>query len=228
MPVSCNAPGSAWPTPQGRYRKPPVRLKECHPRPWLALYSEELERRLNGRTIASLKVDRLNMIENLGNIGEFVAAIATLITLAYLAIQIRQNTKAVKATTFMESQHFFASLHDQLAHDPALLETALNAFDPQRKLEDFSQTEQFQLGMLGRSVMQRTEAQFYLHKSGFLEDEFWEMRRSWMRGWFEMPVWKEWWSTERDQGTVSPSFIRSIESAKPASLNAAGLDVFKG
>ena len=127
----------------------------------------------------------------------------------------------------MESQHFFASLHDQLAHDPELLAIGLSAFDPKRKLADFSKTEQFRLGMLGRSVMQRTEAQYYLHRNGFLEDEFWEMRRSWMRGWFDLPVWKEWWSTERDQGTVTPSFIHSIESASPIRLNAAGLDMFK-
>jgi len=167
------------------------------------------------------------MIQDLGSIGEFVAAIATLATLIYLAIQIRQNTRAVKATSFMESQHFFASLHENLAHDPDLMEIGLNAFDPNRTLADFSRKEQFTLGMLGRSVMQRTEAQYYLHKNGFLEDEFWEMRRSWMRGWFDLPVWKEWWSTERNQGTVSPSFIESIESAQPTKLNAGGLDVFQ-
>ena len=40
------------------------------------------------------------MIEKLGNIGEFVAAIATVITLIYLAFQLRQNTRALKAAAF--------------------------------------------------------------------------------------------------------------------------------
>jgi uncharacterized protein YoxC len=39
-------------------------------------------------------------VEQLGNIGEFVAAIATVITLIYLAFQLRQNTRALKATAF--------------------------------------------------------------------------------------------------------------------------------
>ena len=83
------------------------------------------------------------------------------------------------------------------------------------ELENFSQQELFRLGMVGRAVMQRTEAQYYLHKNGFLDDEFREMRRSWMRGWFDMPVWAEWWKTERDQGTVTLSFIANVESAPP-------------
>ena len=37
-------------------------------------------------------------VQDLGSIGEFVAAIATLATLIYLALQIRQNTKTVRAS----------------------------------------------------------------------------------------------------------------------------------
>ena len=36
-------------------------------------------------------------LQDIGNIGEFVAAVATLATLIYLAVQIRQNTDSVKA-----------------------------------------------------------------------------------------------------------------------------------
>jgi len=35
-------------------------------------------------------------IEQLGNLGDFLAAIATIITLIYLALQIRQNTSLLK------------------------------------------------------------------------------------------------------------------------------------
>jgi len=35
-------------------------------------------------------------IQDLGSVGEFIAAIATIATLGYLAIQIRQNTKAAR------------------------------------------------------------------------------------------------------------------------------------
>ena len=39
-------------------------------------------------------------LEDLGNIGEFVAAIGVIISLIYLAVQIRQNTSAVATATY--------------------------------------------------------------------------------------------------------------------------------
>ena len=160
-------------------------------------------------------------LQDLGSIGEFLAAIATLATLVYLAAQIRQNTRAIKATSFMESQHSLAGVHDYLAQNPELLELVDSAFDPTRPRSDYSEKELLRLGVLGRALIQRTEAQYYLHKSGFLETDFWEMRRSWLRGWLDLPVWEEWWSSERSQGTFSHAFIENIESAPPLTLKSA-------
>ena len=47
-------------------------------------------------------------IQELGSLGEFIAAIATLATLVYLAVQIRQNTKSVRASTYHEAISDFA------------------------------------------------------------------------------------------------------------------------
>jgi hypothetical protein len=41
-------------------------------------------------------------LEDLGNIGEFVAAVAVVISLIYLAVQIRQNTESLHAATFQD------------------------------------------------------------------------------------------------------------------------------
>ena len=42
-------------------------------------------------------------IQDLGSIGERIAALATVITLGYLAIQLMQNTKALRSQTFQQS-----------------------------------------------------------------------------------------------------------------------------
>ena len=39
-------------------------------------------------------------LDQMGNVGEVVAALATVATLIYLAGQLRQNTRALKATAF--------------------------------------------------------------------------------------------------------------------------------
>lgn len=44
-------------------------------------------------------MDHQALAQLLGNYGEFVGAIAVVVTLAYLAIQIRQNSKMMRAQT---------------------------------------------------------------------------------------------------------------------------------
>ncbi len=45
-------------------------------------------------------MDFVDTTQVLGNLGEFFGAIAVFATLAYLAVQIRQNTKAQQATAY--------------------------------------------------------------------------------------------------------------------------------
>ena len=54
-------------------------------------------------------------LEDLGNIGEFVAAVAVLVSIIYLALQIRANTIVTKA----ESQRGAAALRMQALTIPA-------------------------------------------------------------------------------------------------------------
>ena len=42
-------------------------------------------------------------LQDLGNLGELVAAIAKVLTLGYLAIQLRQKTRALRTQTFQQS-----------------------------------------------------------------------------------------------------------------------------
>ena len=59
-------------------------------------------------------------IVELGALGEFVAAIAVVITLIYLALQIRQNTRATHAASFHAITDSFNHVNVSLAQTPAL------------------------------------------------------------------------------------------------------------
>ena len=48
-------------------------------------------------------MDLMSKAQLLGKFGEFVGAIAVVITLGYLAVQIRQNTKAEKRSALDSS-----------------------------------------------------------------------------------------------------------------------------
>jgi hypothetical protein len=59
-------------------------------------------------------------LEDLGNIGEFVAAVAVVVSLIYLALQIRQNTRSVASSTYQGIRHMVQEMELLLASDPEL------------------------------------------------------------------------------------------------------------
>ena len=70
---------------------------------------------------------RIVTLEDLGNIGEFVAAIAVVVSLVYLAIQIRDgarqtehNTRALNLSAMNASQENFARRREWFIRDPRL------------------------------------------------------------------------------------------------------------
>ena len=57
-------------------------------------------------------------LQDLGNIGELIAAIATLATLVYLALQIRANTRSVRAESRRSEMQTTAAILQPLIADP--------------------------------------------------------------------------------------------------------------
>lgn len=43
------------------------------------------------------------MLETLANLGEFIGAVGVIVSIVYLAIQIRQNTKALRSTSYHQA-----------------------------------------------------------------------------------------------------------------------------
>ena len=59
-------------------------------------------------------------IQDVGSIGEMIAAIATIGTLAYLAIQVRQNTRALRSSTFQEIANDMSVSSEAICTHPEL------------------------------------------------------------------------------------------------------------
>lgn len=58
-------------------------------------------------------------IQDLGSLGELIAALATIATLVYLAIQIRQNTRSVRASSRLAVSTAYNE-HSRLRLDPTV------------------------------------------------------------------------------------------------------------
>ena len=65
--------------------------------------------------------------QDLGSIGELIAAIATLFTLGYLAVQLRQNTRALRSKTFKQSSMDMSLTANAISSDGSLAKIIIKA-----------------------------------------------------------------------------------------------------
>lgn len=59
-------------------------------------------------------------IQDLGSIGGLITAIATIATLFYLAMQVRQNARSVRASSFQSGVDGIILLDNMIAQDGSL------------------------------------------------------------------------------------------------------------
>jgi hypothetical protein len=156
-------------------------------------------------------------LNDLASIGEFVGGFAVLITLIYLAIELRGNTKALKAEVSNTSYVGWSEFNAMLSQHPDKLILA-RAFDPQEAFEDFTPIEQFTLACVARTMMQRFSAAFFQYKAGILDAANWKDHAVYCHSIFSLPVWAAWWKEESKQPIYSQEFLAAIETAAVESV----------
>ncbi len=145
-------------------------------------------------------------LQDLGNIGEFVGAIGVIASLVYLAVQIRQNTRSVRASMFQEAVRDFALASDVLASDADLARiwrTGIRDFDA---LEP-DERQRFAAYALG--LFRRTENVFFQTQHGALDLAFGESVVSHVRLMGSWPGIVAWWT--RARVLFSPSFREYVD-----------------
>jgi len=65
-------------------------------------------------------------LNDLANLGQIVGALAVVVSLIYVALQIRQNTNAVRSAAAQVVHEHFASWYHLLANDAELSQIAVN------------------------------------------------------------------------------------------------------
>ena len=74
--------------------------------------------------------------EAAGAVGEIMGALAVFLTLAYLAIQIRQNTKAVRASAWDSAVSAVMGIREKIVENSEVAEIFINgAKDPEKLSE---------------------------------------------------------------------------------------------
>jgi hypothetical protein len=134
-------------------------------------------------------------LEDLGNIGELVAAIGVIASLIYLAIQIRQNTRWLRASTHHSLTSVTAELNRIVQENPDMARIM------RLGNENFSQLspdERLQFNTNLATRFRHHEDLYYQHRSGMLDEaQFAGFRRRF--AWhLRFPGTVGYWTTARE------------------------------
>ena len=158
-------------------------------------------------------------LEDLGNIGEFIAAIAVMVSLVYLAFQIRQgsrqivqNTNSVLGSVELETTRLHSDWLLSVAQSPELGRIwRLGISEPTKLTED----EKIQFAMLIGSAFYGIEGPFRQYQRGLLSEDSWEPMDELIARYIRSPAVLEWWAN-RDV-PFATSFSKYVDSKISAS-----------
>lgn len=144
--------------------------------------------------------------EAIGAVGEVLGALAVVATLGYLAVQIRQNTKAVRIQTYQAIMDSSNRLGDSLAEQ--------NVDETYRKgrknPESCSPEEWAQFVLIAGQVMNLYEGLYLHHQSGAIDDDFFVNRWQTFHRIMHQPGFRRLW-TEKMGAYYATSFNRAVE-----------------
>jgi hypothetical protein len=131
-------------------------------------------------------------LEDLGNIGEFVAAAAVIVSLIYLAVQIRQNTRSVRAAALQDVIGGGASFVRDVYRDPELARIWFSGSDD---FQSVTGIDRRRFHFLAVAYFRQAENMCSQSRKGLLKDEDWDgLRKSVFDG-AALPGLREWWKT---------------------------------
>jgi hypothetical protein len=148
-------------------------------------------------------------LEDLGNIGEFVAAVAVVVSLIYLAVQVRQGAASVRATMFVTSSTNQAEMASQVVQDPELARIYRVG---QRDFESLTEDDQTRFVIFFATLFRTYEQMFQQDRMGLLDPEVWEGRREAMLRFLEQPGVRTVW--RRRCHAFSRSFRDLVDAAE--------------
>ena len=148
-------------------------------------------------------------------IGSIISGIAVIISLIYLAIQTKQNTKAMKSASFHQVRISFSDIPLALAQNPELVSVLarVNSDPDSLTKEDVTRYE-----MILLTIMRRAESAYFQSKEGSLVFESWRGISETCKTALSDNIALLWW--ERTNHRFEESFRKEIENIiQPSDTN---------
>ena len=128
--------------------------------------------------------------EAVGAIGEAVGAVGVIATLGYLAIQIRQNTKALRTDSYRGWSEQINRLNILSVEVPGFADINMRAFTQPESLSD---EEWSKISTVWLSIMHLFETLYIGAMEGTVDPELWKAEEQSLHHFIAQPAVSKWW-----------------------------------
>ncbi|MEP0203616.1 MAG: hypothetical protein ABJ084_05140 [Halioglobus sp.] len=144
----------------------------------------------------------------IGATAEALGAIAVFLSLIYLAIQTKNNTRALRSAAFHQVRDSFADVSLALCQDPSLTRLVTRAMenDPELAKEEIAQFEFFLT-----TFVRRGESAYFQSTEGALQMEAWNGIREGISIVLSNVYSQTWWESTR--GRFTSEYTEELQQA---------------
>lgn len=147
------------------------------------------------------------MLENLGNLGDFIGGVAVIFSLLYLGSQIRQHTRSVRAAAVQSAAQAFTQVMEMFARDADLLRLYEEG---SRDFDALTPEEQRRFAAVMGVLLHHFENIHAQSGLGLLQEGSWRGGANRLRGSFARPGTRVWW--ERGKSVFNDDFQHWIDN----------------
>lgn len=131
-------------------------------------------------------------------IAEIIGALAVVITLAYLAVQIRQNSSAIRSSNATTVHINTQNLAQAPMMDRELAEIILRALNGD---DELSRSEKLAAYAWIYQFLKTGELAHQSFVRGELDEEYWEASMNFYRSYYQTPGFRSYWADRRSAFT---------------------------
>jgi hypothetical protein len=117
-------------------------------------------------------------------VSELVAALAVVASLIYLAVQIRQNTRALRSSTWQATFDVNQRFDSGLADNGELADILIRGHQGLEHLKD--ETERLRYMLVAKQLLDLYQNYHYQHELGMIDDAYWEV---WIAAYRDAMAW---------------------------------------
>ena len=135
------------------------------------------------------------------------APVGVIASLIYLATQIRQNTRSVRAATYQGLVGVNQQTQGSLTYDGETAEIIRRSFQDSSQL---SEADAFRFNWFMGGVVNTAENALYQLQQGMLSPDRWQIQLETLRFYLASPGVRTWWTTFA-KTTMGPDFVRIVD-----------------